>query len=93
MRDFFIGTLDKLIGAFVVIALLVVLFGGLGAMVGGGMMGPGGEQMGGGVLGGLLILVFGALYVAFVAGFMYLGLGIYHNTRRTAEAVEKLANR
>ena len=93
MRDFFIGTLDKLIGAFVVIALLVVLFAGLGAMVGGGMMGPGGEQMGGGVLGGLLVLVFGALYVAFVAGFMYLGLGIYHNTRRTAEAVEKLASR
>ena len=48
-----------------------------------------GQHMGGGPLAGLLILVIGAIYILFVGGFMYLGLGIYHNTKRTAEALEK----
>ena len=26
----------------------------------------------------------------FVAGFLYLGIGIYYNTKRTADAVEKM---
>lgn len=42
---------------------------------------------------GLGILIGGALYVVLVGGFLYMGVGIYQNTKRTAEAVEKLAAR
>ena len=86
MRDFFIGVLDKLISLFVVLGLLAVVIFALVALFAPGM----GAPAGGGVLGFLFVLIGGGLYVAFVAGFMFLGLGIYHNTRRTAEATEKM---
>jgi hypothetical protein len=58
------------------------------------MGGEMGSQMGGGgPLMGLFVLIAGAVYLVLVGGFMYLGLGIYQNTKRTAEAVEKLASR
>lgn len=79
MRDFFIGTFEKLIAVIVVLLILAVLVGGLGAMF---------TQS---FLGGLGILIGGALYVIVVGGMLYLVLGVYHNTRRTAEAVERLA--
>lgn len=91
MRDFFIRSLDILIGIFVVIAILgVFVFAGL-ALSGAGMVGPDGMPIQGGVVPAIGILIGGLIYICFVAGFMYLGLGIYHNTRRTAEAVERLA--
>ncbi len=87
MRDFFINALDKLISVFVVLGIIGVIIG-----AGMAMMTP--PEMGGaGAIGGLIFLVVGLLYVAFMAGFMYLGLGIYHNTRRTADATEKMAGR
>jgi uncharacterized membrane protein len=91
MRDFFIGVLDKLIGVFVVIALLAVILGSISGFTGAGAQAYG--MYGGSIGAGLAILVGGVLYVCFIAGFMYLGLGIYHNTRRTADATEKLLNK
>lgn len=87
MRDFFIGVLDKLISVFVVLGVIGVVVAALAALFAPGM----GTPAGGGIFGFLMILIGGGLYIAFVAGFMYLGLGIYHNTRRTAEATEKMA--
>ncbi len=87
MRDFFIRSFELIVGLLVIIMSIVVLVAGLGAMVGAGqaMGGPGG------FFAGLAILVIGGLYVLFIGGAMYLGLGIYQNTRRTAEAMERLA--
>ncbi len=85
MRDFFINALDKLISVFVVLGVIGVIVASVLSMATPSEMG------GAGVLGGLLLLVVGLLYIAFMAGFMYLGLGIYHNTRRTAVATEKMA--
>jgi uncharacterized membrane protein len=87
MRDFFIKSLDKLVGIVIVLMAVAVVVAAIGATMGGATMN--GQHMGGGPLAGLLILVIGAIYILFVGGFMYLGLGIYHNTKRTAEALEK----
>lgn len=91
MRDFFIRSLDVLIGIFVVFAVIGIIVASA-AMMSGGMSGPGGMPMQGGVGSGVALLVVGLLYVCFIAGFLYLGVGIYHNTRRTAEATERMAN-
>jgi len=91
MRDLFINGFEILVGVIVVIlAVAVVAVAGLAAFGNAGMMGPNAPS---GPLAGLAILVGGALYVLFVGGLMYLGLGIYQNTRRTAFAMEKLATR
>jgi hypothetical protein len=47
----------------------------------------------GGFVPGLLVLVAGAVYVLLLGGGLYLILGIYHNTRRSAEALERMAQR
>jgi hypothetical protein len=96
MRDFFINSLEILVGVFVVlIGLAVLAFAAMAAF--GGGMGPGAAMgpMGGasGPLAAVGILIGGALYVIFVGGFMYMGIGIYQNTKRSAEALEKLASR
>ena len=88
MRDFFINSLEILVGVIVVLLSLGVIVAAGAAAFGGGNMGPGGIS---GPLGGLIILVGGALYVIFLGGFMYMGIGIYQNTKRTADAVERLA--
>lgn len=89
MRDFFINSLEILVSVFVVLlALGVLVAAAAAAFGGGGVMGPGGMH---GPLGGLVILIGGALYVVFVGGFMYMGIGIYQNTKRSADALEKLA--
>jgi hypothetical protein len=90
MRDFFINSFEILVGVIIVLmGLGVVIFAGMAAF-GGANMGPGAPN---GLLAGLLILIGGGLYVIFIGGLMYLGLGIYQNTKRTAAAVEKLAAR
>lgn len=75
MRDFFILALEKLIGVFIVLAMLGVL------IMAGMMFG----SPKGGAAQGLVMLVGGMLYVILMGGMLYLFLGIYHNTRRTAE--------
>lgn len=86
MRDFFINLLEKLINVFVIITLIGVVGGAIAAS-----MAP--QNGVPGVAVALGVLVIGVLYVVLMAGFMYLGLGIYQNTRRTAAAMEDLARR
>jgi hypothetical protein len=78
MRDFFILALEKLIAIFIILAMLAVLVVGLMAF--------GAPR--GGVAQGLGILIGGGLWVIMMGGMLYLFLGIYHNTRRTAELLE-----
>lgn len=92
MRDFFINSLEVLVGVIVVVLGIGVLVAAAAATFGGGGMGGGGMG-GGGPLAGLAILLGGGLYVIIVGGFLYMGIGIYQNTKRTAEAVEKLLTR
>ncbi len=47
---------------------------------------------GGGFFAGLGILIAGAFYVIISAGMMYMFLGIHENTKRTAEAIERMSN-
>ena len=86
MRDFFINSLEVLVNVVVVLLSLGVLAVAAIAAFGGGV-GPNGPA---GPLAGLGILIGGALYVIFVGGFMFMGIGIYQNTRRSADALEKL---
>lgn len=87
MRDFFVNTLEKLIGVIVVLLGLVVLGGAAAAAFGGVNGGPANPLI------GFAILFGGAIYVVLIGGFLYMGVGIYQNTKRTANAVEKLATR
>ena len=85
MRDMFINLLEKLINIIVVIgAIGVVVAAAAMLFMPNNQFGPAG-----GVLGALLVLVVGAVYLILVAGFMYLGLGIYQNTKRTADLLER----
>ena len=94
MRDLFINLFEKLVSIIIILMILAVLAFSIMMMAGGGVMmvGPMGE-MGGGLVPGLIFLVAGLIYVIFVGGFMYLGLGIYQNTKATAEAVRGMAGR
>jgi len=83
MRDFFIGWFESLVSIIVILMGIGVVRAALAAMLG--------PQ--GGFFAGVLVLVGGGLYTVFLGGMMYLALGIYHNTRRTAEAVETLASK
>ncbi|MEJ6398841.1 hypothetical protein [Yoonia sp. 208BN28-4] len=85
MRDFFIRSLEKLIGLIIVLMIIGLIIGVIAIAMGGGM-GPYGQ--GGGIVPALLFLVFGGLYIVLIGGFMYLGVGIYQNTLRTAQALE-----
>jgi hypothetical protein len=87
MRDFFINSFEKLVSIIIVVMGIGIVVVALGIMSSGQEMGPGGP---GGVLAGLLMLIGGSIYLIFIGGIMYLGLGIYQNTKRTADAVEKL---
>ncbi|MBN8294283.1 hypothetical protein JI664_20085 [Rhodobacter sp. NTK016B] len=83
MRDFFINMFEKLINVLVVILLIGVLVGTVGVF-----MVP--SQTG--IPSGLVaigVLIGGLIYVTLIAGFMYLGLGIYQNTKRTADLLER----
>jgi len=77
MRDFFINAFDKLVG-------LVIILGAIGVVIGAIV-----TMSHNGILAALGILIPSILYVVFVGGAMYLGLGIYHNTRRMADAMER----
>jgi len=83
MRDFFIGALDKLIGVVAVLLVLGVLAFTVIVASGGGA--PGQPS---GIVPALFVLVGGTIYTVFVVGFMYLGLGVYHNTKRMAASLE-----
>jgi hypothetical protein len=84
MRGFFIDAFEKMLIVVVVLLGIIVIVMSAGIMFGNGMMGPGGRQMGR-FVPGLIVLIVGAVYVTLVGGLMYLGLGIYQNTKRTAD--------
>jgi len=81
MRDFFISSLEKLITVVVGLMCIAVVVG-----AGGMMMSPDG-----GLLAAVGVLIAGGLYVVLMGGMMYLFLGIHDNTKRTAEATERMA--
>lgn len=84
MRALFIRSLEQIVNVLVVLALIAVVIGGLVTMFSG---------LPNAFMQGLAILIGGALYVVLIFGGIYLGLGIYENTRRTAEATEQLLRR
>lgn len=86
MRDFFIRSLEKLVGVVVVLLAIGVVVGAVAVL----LAEPAPGQPGG-VLGALAILIGGGIYVIFIGGFMYLGIGIYQNTKRMAEALDRRA--
>ena len=95
MREFFIRSLEIVVNIVVVLLSIGVVISALGVMFSGiHATGADGSQVSiSGPLAGLGILLFGAIYICILGGTLYLGLGIYHNTKRTAEAVERLAQR
>ena len=84
VRDFFINALEKVIGVLVVLAAIGIVFAA-GAV----LTGNAGQTDLPGPLMALLILIGGGLYMIMIFGFLYLGLGIYHNTKRTADRLER----
>lgn len=81
MRDFFIGAFEKLIAVVLVLMGIVILIGSVMAF-----STP--SYQGGGPVAGFGILIGGAIYLIMFGGMSYLFLGIYHNTKRTADALE-----
>ena len=81
MRNFFINSLEKIIAVILVLASIAVLIGAMGAMFSG-------EP--GAFFAGIGILIFGAVYVMVMGGMLYLFIGIHDNTKRTADAVERM---
>ena len=92
MRDFFIRSLESVVNVLVILGAIGVIIAALAAGFGGGSMGTNGEGFGG-PLAFIAVLVGGFFYLTVFAGFIYLALGIYNNTKRTAEAVERLQSR
>jgi hypothetical protein len=80
MRDFVIKSLDVLIWIVGGLIALAGIAGGLFFLVNGQMQ-------------GLLFMVLGPIYAILFCGMFLLASGVYTNTRRTAEALEKLASR
>ena len=83
MRDFFIRWTERIINVVVVLGALLVLIAAISVV----------PNPQGGLMAAIGVLVIGSLYLIVMAGMVYLGLGIYANTRRTAEAVEELLRR
>ena len=92
MRDFFIR-------GFEVILSVILVIGAVGVVVAAGIAAFGNAQVDGlppglgGPVAGLVILVAGFVGLLVYGGLLYLGLGIYHNTRRTAELLEARGGR
>ncbi|MCU4651361.1 hypothetical protein N8I71_00835 [Roseibacterium sp. SDUM158016] len=84
MRDFFINAFEKLVGVIIVLMLLfVIVAAGFVAFA------PATPDQPTGILPGLAVLIGGLVYVVFVGGALYLGLGIYQNTKRMADAMDQ----
>ena len=81
MRDFFIQSFEKLVS---VIVVLMMIGSVLGAFIAGAQEG---------FLTFVLVLIMGALYTVLLGGGLYLGLGIYQNTKRSAELLERIASK
>lgn len=80
MRDFFINSLEMLINILVVLMVIGVVIAAGVIMF----------DRSGGILPALAVLFGGAIYIILVGGMLFLFLGIYQNTKRTAAAVEAI---
>jgi len=83
LRDFFIYWMERIINVLIAIGAIGVFVAGLVVMF----------SAQGGFLQGIVTWIGGAFYLILMGGMIYLGLGIYDNTRRTAEAVERMTQR
>lgn len=83
MRDFFINSLEKILNVIVVLMAVAIIIGTLFVLF------MGGQGFFGNLLSAILVLIVGALYLVLFAGMAYLGLGIYQNTKRTADLLER----
>lgn len=91
-RAFFIRAVEIVLHTVMVRLILSLLIAAIATMAGSGSLGPRGDVIpGGGFIRGRAILVGGGPCTILIGGFLYRGLGIDHNTRRTAETVERLA--
>ena len=92
MRDFFIRGFEAILSVLLIIGAIVIVIAAGAAAFGGGTVegAPAGMQ---GPIAGLAILIGGFVGLMVYGGLLYLGLGIYHNTRRTAEALEARGGR
>ena len=89
MRDFFINGLEWVIHAVVLAAAAGVAILAIGIALGGvGPWGPLPRLEG--IVPALAALGAGLLGVLVAGGALYLGFGVYANTRRTADALELL---
>lgn len=96
MRNFFINALDLLIGLIAIILILLVLYVTYltaTADVGAAAFTWNGISLGSGPAAAGIMFVAGTLYTIVVVGFLYIGTGIYKNTKRTADAVEEMLRR
>ncbi|HCQ64890.1 MAG TPA: hypothetical protein DIU07_06855 [Rhodobacteraceae bacterium] len=81
MRDFFIKSFESLIAIIIIISAVGTVIAGFATMFSEGFF------------QGIAVLIFGALYTVVLGGGLYLAFGIYHNTKRTADAVERMAQK
>lgn len=80
MRELIIKSLDMIVW---IVAGLIALAGVIAGVM----------ALGQGEVAGLGIIIGGLLYAVVFAGMFFLMIGVYTNTKRTAEAIEKLAAR
>ena len=92
MRDFFIRGFEVILSVILIIAAIgIVIAAGIAAFGNASIEGaPAGMQ---GPIAGAVILVGGFVALIVYGGLLYLGLGIYHNTRRTADLLEARGGR
>lgn len=84
MRDFFILWFERVINVVIILAAVAIVIAGFVTI----FATPEGILMG--LLKGLAVWFVGGLYLIFIGGSFYLGLGIYNNTQRTAEILDRL---
>lgn len=84
MREKIIRSLSTVVWIFSILMLLGGLIGGVAVMA---------NPYRGGFFPGLMVIVGTVIYAILILGFYFMQLGVYEHTKRTAEAVEKLANR
>lgn len=81
MREKIIKSLELIIWAFGILIVLAGLISGIAALASGN------------IGAGLLFIIGAPLYAILVLGMFFVILATQENTKRTAEAVEKLAER
>lgn len=95
MRDFFIGSLEIFDNIVVVVAGVAIVLTALSVLAFGGGAGfyPPGFRLfafgSGRFMMSLGILIMGFIWLTLFAGTLYLGLGIYRNTKRMADLLEE----